>query len=208
MMITAAMKRNAQDYYLNHYIESDHGDVLDVVGEDRFRVNVKPSPSGRLALEWEHATISQGTNCLSFAAGRFDLGYSHPDIYDPEFVHYLAQEAKNDNNAQRLQTVFHHSGFVRIREHEISRDRHVIAVAALDDSQGDDFHCYRLMPQGWLHKPGYKPYINTDGSNRIIDNPQTCDRVAYMGFVGYFTIPDEGCRVITTPSPIVLKMMQ
>lgn len=50
-----------------------------------------------------------------------------------------------------------------------------------------DYHWYRKSKEGfWGHKPGGTAARNTDNSNRVIMNPETCDRGPYTRFCGYF----------------------
>jgi hypothetical protein len=50
-----------------------------------------------------------------------------------------------------------------------------------------DFHWYRKNKEGfWSHKPGQTAVRNVDNSNRLITDPQTCDRGPYTQFCGYF----------------------
>lgn len=50
-----------------------------------------------------------------------------------------------------------------------------------------DFHWYRLNSEGfWSHKPGSTAARNVDNSNRVITNPETCNRGPYTQFCGYF----------------------
>lgn len=52
---------------------------------------------------------------------------------------------------------------------------------------GRDFHWYRKNHGGsWSHKPGSTAARNTDNSNRVITNPETCNRGPYTQFCGYF----------------------
>ncbi len=52
---------------------------------------------------------------------------------------------------------------------------------------GGDYHWYRHQIGGfWGHKPGKTAARNTDNSNVIISNPETCDRGNYTNFCGYF----------------------
>jgi hypothetical protein len=52
---------------------------------------------------------------------------------------------------------------------------------------GGDYHWYRHQIGGfWGHKPGQTPAKNTDNSNVIVTNPETCDRGNYTDFCGYF----------------------
>jgi V8-like Glu-specific endopeptidase len=57
-----------------------------------------------------------------------------------------------------------------------------------------DYHWYRQNPDGtWSHKPGNTAVRNTDYSNNIIIDPETCNRkydnsLNYTRFVGFFMI--------------------
>ena len=60
-------------------------------------------------------------------------------------------------------------------------------LVALVIAPGRDFHWYRLNKEGfWSHKPGSTPVRNVDNSNRVITNPETCNRGIYTQFCGYF----------------------
>lgn len=54
---------------------------------------------------------------------------------------------------------------------------------------GEDFHFFRKCSGGkWCHKPGNTAAKNTDDSNNIITNPETCNRGPYTSFCEYFFV--------------------
>jgi hypothetical protein len=60
-------------------------------------------------------------------------------------------------------------------------------LMALVIDPGWDYHWYRHQRGGfWGHKPGPTAARNTDSSNVIITNPETCDRGDYTDFCDYF----------------------
>jgi hypothetical protein len=60
-------------------------------------------------------------------------------------------------------------------------------LMALVIDPGWDYHWYRHQRGGfWGHKPGPTAARNTDDSNVIITNPETCDRGGYTDFCDYF----------------------
>jgi hypothetical protein len=60
-------------------------------------------------------------------------------------------------------------------------------LMALVIDPGYDYHWYRHQRGGfWGHKPGGTAARNTDNSNVIITNPETCNRGGYTSFCGYF----------------------
>jgi hypothetical protein len=60
-------------------------------------------------------------------------------------------------------------------------------LMALVIDPGSDYHWYRHQRGGfWGHKPGQTAARNTDNSNAVITNPETCDRGGYTDFCGYF----------------------
>jgi hypothetical protein len=60
-------------------------------------------------------------------------------------------------------------------------------LMALVIDPGFDYHWYRHQRGGfWGHKPGGTAARNTDNSNVIITNPETCDRGGYTDFCDYF----------------------
>jgi hypothetical protein len=55
-----------------------------------------------------------------------------------------------------------------------------------------DYHWYRLHSEGfWGHKPGQDPATNVDDAGLIVTNPETCVRVGYPDFCGYFIVPSD-----------------
>jgi len=67
-------------------------------------------------------------------------------------------------------------------------------LMALVIDPGWDYHWYRHQRGGfWGHKPGSTPARNTDNSNVVITNPETCDRGGYTNFCDYFY---AGCSVV------------
>lgn len=75
---------------------------------------------------------------------------------------------------------------------------------ALVIAPGYDFHWYRQDANGlWSHKPGCTPARNLDDSDKIITNPETCNRGPYTDFCGYFCVNKDkvklkgaGCRCL------------
>lgn len=65
-----------------------------------------------------------------------------------------------------------------------------IAAAITDpDSFHSDYHWYRQNSDGtWSHKPGLTHIRNIDEDNRIIYNPETCNRGKYTRFLGFYII--------------------
>ncbi len=60
-------------------------------------------------------------------------------------------------------------------------------LMALVIDPGFDYHWYRHQRGGfWGHKPGQTAARNTDNSNALITDPETCDRGGYTDFCGYF----------------------
>lgn len=60
-------------------------------------------------------------------------------------------------------------------------------LMALVIDPGFDYHWYRHQRGGfWGHKPGSTAARNTDNSNKVITNPETCNRGGYTDFCGYF----------------------
>lgn len=60
-------------------------------------------------------------------------------------------------------------------------------LMALVVDPGWDYHWYRHQRGGfWGHKPGGTAARNTDNSNAVITDPETCDRGGYTDFCGYF----------------------
>ncbi|MCP3137654.1 hypothetical protein [Pyxidicoccus xibeiensis] len=52
---------------------------------------------------------------------------------------------------------------------------------------GYDYHWYRFCANNhWCHKPGQTAARNTDNSNQLITNPETCNRGGYTIFCGYY----------------------
>lgn len=60
-------------------------------------------------------------------------------------------------------------------------------LMALVIDPGWDYHWYRHQRGGfWGHKPGGTAARNTDNSNLVITDPETCDRGGYTDFCDYF----------------------
>jgi hypothetical protein len=65
--------------------------------------------------------------------------------------------------------------------------RRLMALVVDNQAPGFDYHWYRHQRGGfWGHKPGGTAARNTDNSNAVITNPETCDRGRYNEFCGYF----------------------
>ncbi|MBB5159109.1 hypothetical protein [Saccharopolyspora phatthalungensis] len=66
------------------------------------------------------------------------------------------------------------------------KPRRLVALVMAPDI---DYHWYRIHTHEegfWGHKPGGTAARNVDNSNRLITNPETCDRGMYTQFCGYF----------------------
>lgn len=199
---------NTIDYFLNQYINRDDPRVIREVSSDTYRIVTRPHCPSTLNEAWSNADVRVGANCLSFAANEPQFGYAHPDMNHPAFVSYLREGGRHDSVQTHLAKAFAVSGFERIAEHGARHDNtHIIAIAALPSDHEVDFHCYRLTRDGWLHKPGNKPFTNLDGSGTIITSPAECDRVEYKNFMGYYTIPAKGAHVTITPSALTRHIM-
>jgi len=60
-------------------------------------------------------------------------------------------------------------------------------LMALVVDPGWDYHWYREQRGNfWGHKPGSTAARNTDNSNQLITDPETCDRGGYTDFCGYY----------------------
>lgn len=54
---------------------------------------------------------------------------------------------------------------------------------------GHDYHWYRKHPDCWGHKPGASNARNTDENQKVITDPETCNRGPYTEFHGYMLMP-------------------
>jgi len=67
------------------------------------------------------------------------------------------------------------------------KPRYLVALVIAPGPSFKDFHWYRLNSENfWSHKPGGTPARNVDNSNKVITNPETCNRGPYTNFCGYF----------------------
>jgi hypothetical protein len=65
-------------------------------------------------------------------------------------------------------------------------------LVALVVAPNYDYHWYRIHTQDegfWGHKPGGTPARNTDNNGVVVTNPETCARLPYTDFCGYFYVP-------------------
>lgn len=52
-----------------------------------------------------------------------------------------------------------------------------------------DYHWYEQNSDGyWSHKPGIAEVTNLDESNKLISDPENCDRGQYTVFAGWFMV--------------------
>ena len=64
-----------------------------------------------------------------------------------------------------------------------------VALAFENSLYFNDYHWWRQNLDGtWSHKPGKNRVQNTDNSDNIITNPETCNRGNYSTFAGFFMI--------------------
>lgn len=67
------------------------------------------------------------------------------------------------------------------------KPRYLVALVVAPGPGFVDFHWYRRNSEGfWSHKPGGTAVRNVDNANRVITNPETCNRGPYTHFCGYF----------------------
>lgn len=124
------------------------------------------------------ATTRQRNNCYNYASNKRTNTFAQPGrgcgaIYRAFNCAELTRASLCDG--------LHHR-YVCFPDSE--RPRYLVALVIWP---GQDFHWYRLNSEGfWSHKPGSTPVRNTDNSNRVITNPETCNRGPYTNFCGYF----------------------
>lgn len=67
------------------------------------------------------------------------------------------------------------------------KPRFLVALVVAPGPGFVDYHWYRKHREGfWGHKPGGTAARNTDQSNNVIFDPQSCNRGPYTQFCGYF----------------------
>lgn len=124
------------------------------------------------------ATTRQRNNCYNYASNKRTNTFAQPGrgcgaIYQALNCAELTRASLCDGLHRR---------YVCFPDSE--RPRYLVALVIWPNQ---DFHWYRLNSEGfWSHKPGSTPARNTDNSNRVITNPETCNRGPYTHFCGYF----------------------
>lgn len=124
------------------------------------------------------ANVRANNNCYNYASNKRTNTFAQPGLgcghmYTALTCPAVTQAALCDGLHRRF-TCFPDS----------EKPRYLVALVV---APGADYHWYRKQKEGfWGHKPGRTAARNVDNSNRVITNPETCDRGIYTQFCGYF----------------------
>lgn len=157
--------------------------------------------------EWKKFTVENSTNCYIYALNLPKNPYTNNYYQDWKYI----QPGRLGGNIQRekeLKAPYDKKEIFEMVKKDLAaigmeivestydevREGNWWKVAlAFDNNCGffdvGDYHWYRQNTDGtWSHKPGSCKVRNTDASNMIIENPETCDRGRYKIFAGFFMI--------------------
>lgn len=129
---------------------------------------------------WNQASVIGRNNCYNYASNRRTDTFAQPGrgagaMYTALTCAEVTRAALRDGCKRRYDCV-----------PDSEKPRRLVALVI---APGWDYHWYRIHTREegfWGHKPGGTAARNTDNSNRVITNPETCNRGRYTQFCGYF----------------------
>lgn len=127
------------------------------------------------------ASIRSRNNCYNYASNKRTDTFAQPgrgsgQIYTAITCAAVSAAALRDGLHRR---------YVCFPDSE--KPRYLVALVVAPGPGFVDFHWYRRNKEGfWSHKPGGTAARNVDNSNKVITNPETCNRGPYTHFCGYF----------------------
>lgn len=129
---------------------------------------------------WNQASVIGRNNCYNYASNRRTDTFAQPGrgagaMYTALTCAEVTRAALRDGCKRRYDCV-----------PDSEKPRRLVALVI---APGWDYHWYRIHTRAegfWGHKPGGTAARNTDNSNRVITNPETCNRGPYTQFCGYF----------------------
>jgi hypothetical protein len=127
---------------------------------------------------WNGPAYIGRNNCYNYASNRRTNTFAQPGRATG---HQAKVMACNDVTAAALSDGLHHR-YDCFPDSEKPRWLMALVVAP-----GYDYHWYRKQKEGfWGHKPGGTAARNTDNNGAVVMNPETCARLPYTNFCGYF----------------------
>jgi hypothetical protein len=127
------------------------------------------------------ATVRSRNNCYNYASNKRTNTFAQPgrgcgNMYTAITCAEVTRAALCDGLHRRFNCF-----------PDSQKPRYLVALVVAPGPGFRDYHWYRKQKEGfWGHKPGGTAARNTDNSNRVITNPETCDRGPYTHFCGYF----------------------
>jgi len=132
----------------------------------------------RRFISWEH--IQPGNICNR--KGKVIFWDSIIRKLDKKGIKYFISEFRKDCKYLGYE--------VRKSSYKESRRGDWWKVALCFDKE--DYHWYRQNDDGtWSHKMGMAEASNKDKKDKVITNPETCNRGSYRKFKGYFLIREN-----------------
>jgi hypothetical protein len=127
------------------------------------------------------ASVRSSNNCYNYASNKRTNTFAQPGRGCGNMYKAITcQEVTRAALCDRL-----HRRFDCFPDGE--KPRYLVALVVAPGPGFVDYHWYRKQKEGfWGHKPGSTAARNTDNSNRVITNPETCNRGPYTQFCGYF----------------------
>jgi len=125
--------------------------------------------------------IRYNNNCYNYASNKRTDTFAQPgrgsgQMYTGINCANVSAAALRDGLQRR---------YVCFPDHE--KPRYLVALVIAPGPTIIDYHWYRRNSEGfWSHKPGGTAARNVDNNNRVITNPETCNRGPYTIFCGYF----------------------
>jgi hypothetical protein len=127
------------------------------------------------------ATVRSRNNCYNYASNKRTDSFAQPgrgcgNMYKAITCAEVTRASLCDGLRRRFNCF-----------PDSEKPRYLVALVVAPGPGFNDFHWYRKHKEGfWGHKPGGTAARNTDNGNRVILNPETCNRGPYTQFCGYF----------------------
>ena len=172
--------------------------------------------------EWKKFSVENTTNCYIYAlnlpknpyTNEYYKSWKHIQpghlggnaqisntLYSPFDADEVISLVKKDLQAVGMELV--ESTYNEVREGKWWK----VALVFDNDGLFGDYHWYRQNDDGtWSHKPGRTAVTNKDESDKIITNPETCDRGRYRTFVGFFMIRKKRGRKSNALKQLIEKI--
>lgn len=185
--IEGAPDEALQSFLMDQLVTRSQVSTQDVSGAAQYEVQPEVVAAVTCMIElgaynpgfWNNdLTTLRNNNCYNYASNKRTNTFAQPGrgsghMYTALTCNEVTRAALSDGLHRRFDCF-----------PDSERPRYLVALVIWPNR---DYHWYRKQKEGfWGHKPGSTPARNVDNSNRVINDPATCDRGPYTQFCGYF----------------------